>query len=335
MTERDSLTTVRADAAMQIVKLHHGTDSFAADVRTGLSSSPKILSPRYFYDDLGSILFEAICALDEYYVMRAEDEILRRSSDEIIGSLPVPLRLVELGCGTAIKTRHLIEAALLRQAELSYLPIDIDEATLRATSEALASEYAALRIVGISASFEDALRELPSLLSAQQPTLVLFLGSTIGNLEPKAQRELLRSIRRALRSDDALLLGADTVKSEEVLIPAYVLGVTAAFNRNVLLRINRELRGTFDVRTFRHEARYDRQRQRIEMHLVSNTSQRVAVAAAGIEIDFAEGESIHTESSYKFTSDAIELLAHDTQFRVARRWTDDRGWYGDSLLVAI
>lgn len=339
MTEnRETTTFVQRGPAVQILDLRRGADNFSADVRAGLTSTPKTLSPRYFYDDLGSFLFEAICRLDEYYVTRAEDEILRTSSDEIIAALPDPIRLVELGCGTAVKTRHVIDAALRRQPALDYFPIDIDGGTLGATAEALSAEYGALRITGIAASFDDGLHELEArLATADSHTLVLFLGSTIGNLDPEGQREILQSVRRALRPGDALLLGADRVKSEDVLIPAYddPPGVTAAFNRNLLVRINRELGGTFDVRSFNHEARYDRQRQRIEMHLVSTVRQTATVRAAGIEVEFAEGESIHTESSYKFTRDAIELLARDTRFALARQWTDRQSWFGDNLLLAV
>lgn len=330
-------TPLRRGAVVEIVSLLEGSDDFAADVRAGLTSRPRTLSPRYFYDELGSILFEAIVRLPEYYVGRAEDEILRDSCGEILKAIPGSIRLVELGCGAATKTRHIISAALQRQTELEYFPIDIDSGILSDTADTLAGEYDGLRITGIAATFEKAIGELAARLSdVEQRTLVLFLGSTIGNLEPDTQRELLRSLRRTLRPGDALLMGADLVKSEGILIPAYddVLGVTAAFNRNVLVRINRELGGTFDVAAFRHEARYDRQRQRIEMHLVSTVRQRAAVRASGIEIELDEGESIHTENSYKFTREAIALLARDSQFRLEHEWTDRRGWFGDSLLVA-
>jgi dimethylhistidine N-methyltransferase len=232
----------------------------------------------------------------------------------------------------------LIDAALQRQRELAYFPIDIDAGTLSDTADALASEYSTLHITGIVASFEDGLRDLTVRLAGpHQRTLMLFLGSTIGNLDPAEQREILRAIRAALRGGDALLLGADTVKSEEILIPAYddALGVTAAFNKNLLVRINRELGGTFDIAAFRHEIRYDRDRQRIEMHLVSTIRQRVALRAGVIEIDFDEGESIHTENSYKFTREAIESLARDTGFTLERQWNDRRGWFGENLLMAI
>lgn len=338
MTGKQETAVARRDHAVEIVDLARAGDDFAADVRAGLSADPKTLSPRYFYDDLGSTLFEAICRLPEYYVARSEDEILRASSDEIVAALEVPFRLVEMGCGAATKTRHLIDAAVRRQPRLEYIPVDIDRETLRTTAEAIAAEYPALQVTGIAATFDDALDDLVTRLAASaQPALVLFLGSTIGNLEADGQRTMLRSLRRALREGDAFLLGADSVKDQRIVIPAYddVLGVTAAFNRNLLVRINRELGGTFDVASFRHQARYDARKDRIEMHLVSAGRQHVAIPAAGIEVDFREEESIHTESSYKFTRDAIERLADESGFRLVHQWTDRRGWFGENLLMPI
>jgi len=338
MTEKREIIGARSGSPVEIIDLRRGADDFAADVRAGLTATPKTLSPRYFYDDLGSVLFEAICRLPEYYVTRAEEEIIRDWSGEIVAALQGPIRIAELGSGTAAKSRHLLDAALRRQPELEYLPVDIDHGTLQATADALAGEYDALRITGMAASFEDGLATLATRLSGSaEHTLVLFLGSTIGNLEPAQRLEIARLIRSALRPGDALLLGTDLVKSADVLIPAYddVLGVTASFNRNLLVRINRELGGTFDVAAFRHEARYDTEKQRIEMHLISTIAQSAAVRAAGIDVQFAAGESIHTESSYKFTQDSVALLAAESQFRLAHQWTDRRGWFGENLLIAV
>ncbi|MDP9190579.1 MAG: L-histidine N(alpha)-methyltransferase [Acidobacteriota bacterium] len=327
----------RADR-VELIDLSRAADDFAADVRDGLTSTPKALNPRYFYDDLGSILFEAICRLPEYYVSRIEDGILASSAGDIVAAMEAPIRLVELGSGAATKTRHLIAAALQRQAGLSYIPIDIDRSMLRGTSDALAAEHEALRLTAIAGSFDEgvlAAMRLPAHLPGER-TLVLFLGSTIGNLEPEARHHLLLQIRSGMRDGDAMLIGADQDKSEAILIPAYddVLGVTAAFNRNVLGRINRELGGTFDVASFHHRAWYDRERKRIEMHLVSDIAQRITVRESGIEVDFTEGESIHTESSYKFTRDAVATMAADTGFRLTRQWTDTGGWFADYLLTA-
>lgn len=321
---------------VKIVDLATASDDFAEDVRRGLASSPKTLSPKYFYDDLGSVLFDAICRLPEYYVMRAEDEILARHGGEILGSLGSRIRLVELGSGRGIKTRRLIRNAMSRQETLRYVPIDIDPVMLTETANALAAEFDGLHVTALATVFENGVAQLPNL--AREPgetTLVLFLGSTIGNLDPAARHELLHMIRSGLRAGDALLLGADSVKSDAILIPAYddALGVTAAFNLNLLVRINRELGGTFDVAGFRHLARYDHGLDRIEMHLVSSKAQ--TARAAGIEVHFAEGETIHTESSYKFTPAMIESLARDSAFELTRTWTDSKHYFADYLLTAV
>ena len=323
-------------SAVKFIDLTKGSADFAEDVSRGLTREPKALSPRFFYDDLGSILFEAICRLDEYYVTRAEAEILREAGSAIVAALHGPISLVDLGCGSAGKTRHIIDNVLRRQPGLDYVPIDIDAGILRTTAETLSAEYRPLSVTAIAGSFDDALRALPAHLDAGTQALVLFLGSTIGNFEPEEQRNMLRSIRAALKSGDVVLLGADLVKTEDILIPAYddVLGVTAAFNRNLLVRINRELGGTFDVSAFDHAVRYDAQRQRIEMHLVSKRRQIVTVATPELEIAFAEGESIHTESSYKFTRQNVEMLAREAGFRLTHQWTDDRRWFGEHLLIA-
>lgn len=338
MGENRDMHNGSGDSAVEIIDLSRGADDFASDVIAGLTANPKTLSPRYFYDDLGSVLFDAICRLSEYYVARAEDEILRGCSDEIVATLSGQIRLVELGSGTAAKTRHLIDATLRSQPELHYVPIDIDGTTLRTTTDALSAEYHAMTITAIAASFEDGLKALEKRPSpAGQRTLVLFLGSSIGNLDPQSQRDVLRLVRAVLRTGDALLVGTDLVKETAVLIPAYddVLGVTAAFNRNLLVRINREIGGTLNVAAFRHEARYDPVLQRIEMHLVSTAEQRATVGPAGTEIHFGAGESIHTESSYKFTYETVDLLARQSQFSLVRQWTDRRRWFGANLLIAV
>jgi dimethylhistidine N-methyltransferase len=320
---------------VKILELEPARDNFGTDVRHGLSSTPKVLSPKYFYDDLGAILFEAICRLPEYYVTRAENRTLELHGSEILRAAGSQLRLVELGSGSATKTRHLIRPLLARQETAEYVSIDIDSGTLAATANALTAQFSGLHVTGLVASFESGVVQIANLARRSgESTLVLFLGSTIGNFEPDARRDLLRMVRSGLREDDALLLGADSAKSEAILIPAYddALGVTAAFNRNLLVRINRELGGNFDLAHFRHEARYDRELHRIEMHLVSACAH--VVHAAGMDVAFAEGETIHTESSYKFTRSEIETLAADTGFELAHAWTDENEWFGDYLLKA-
>lgn len=309
--------------------------SFAGDVRAGLTSRPKVLHPKYFYDELGSRLFEAITALPEYYPTRAEAEILRAHAGEIAAALGGPVRLVELGSGDGQKTRLLIEDLLARQGSLEYLPVDISESAIEASARVLLANYPDLRVTAYAGEYQQALRALREELVSGR-TLVLFLGSTLGNLDPEDRPPLLRGVRALLSPGEAFLLGVDLKKSEDLLIPAYddPLGVTAAFNLNLLGRINRELGGEFDLSSFRHRAIYNRELGRIEMHLESRRAQTVPVRGLGIEVPFEAGETIHTESSHKFDLAQIAALAAETGFEVARTWTDSDGRFASNLLVA-
>lgn len=310
--------------------------TFAEDVRDGLTASPKVLQPKYFYDELGSRLFEAITALPEYYPTRAEAEILRNHAGEIVAALGGPVWLLELGSGDGQKTRLLIEALLARQEKLEYVPVDISESAVEASSRALLFSYPALRITAYIGEYYAALRTIRDERTGPGRTLVLFLGSTIGNLDPEERRALVREVRALLHPGEGFLLGTDLKKPESVLLPAYddPLGVTAAFNLNLLVRINRELGGEFDLAGFRHRAVWNREEGRIEMHLESRHAQRVAVRALGIEVPFAAGETIHTESSYKFDLGQIAALAAQTGFDLRKSWTDSGGRFASSLLVA-
>jgi L-histidine N-alpha-methyltransferase len=309
-------------------------DQFAEDVRRGLSAKPKYLLPHYFYDALGSALFNAICELPEYYVTRAETEILTRYAPEIASAFGGPARLVELGSGSARKSRLLIEALLARQDELEYMPVDVDAGILESSSRALLDEFAELTIHAVCADFRDPAAALTDLDPAEGlRTVVLFLGSSIGNLDFDAAVAMLSSLRTLLAPGDALFLGADRKKPREILEPAYddPLGVTAAFNLNLLGRINRELGGTFDLAAFAHRAFYNEAQGRIEMHLVSRREQSVRVGDA--TYSFAEGESIHTENSYKYDDATLDALAARAGFTIERRWTDGRGWFADVLMT--
>ncbi len=305
---------------------------FAQDVRAGLCAERKWLPPRWFYDALGSSLFDTICFLPEYYVMRAEAEVLTTHRDEIVASLGAQVRLVELGSGAARKTRVLLDG----MTGVEYVPVDIDEEMLQRSGRDLLREYPDLRVTAIASDFMKPSVPLSMLTPTSRRTVVLFLGSTIGNLDPEESIAMLGDLRSALEPGDALLLGADLRKERTVLEPAYddPLGVTAAFNRNLLGRINRELGGHFDLASFRHRAFYDEAAGRIEMHLVSTCAQRVAIDALDLEIDFAEGESIHTESSYKHNTATITALANASQFSIAKTWIDARRWFADVLLIA-
>src|SRR4051794_13130182 len=309
--------------------------SFADDVRTGLTATPKFLLPHYFYDALGSALFSAICELPEYYVTRAEEEILVSRAAEIAVAFGPRVRLVELGSGSARKTRHLIDAVLKRQPVLDFFPIDVDAGILESSSHDLLNDYPGLSVTAICGDFRRPASLLrPYLPPSDARTIVLFLGSSIGNLDPSAAGAMLANLRTALAPGDALFLGADLRKSPSILDPAYddPLGVTAAFNRNLLVRINRELGGTFDLETFAHRAFYNEAAGRVEMHLVSKIAQRVLVD--GYEVAFAEDESIHTENSHKYDDATLAALAAAGNFRVERRWTDRNGYFADLLLVA-
>lgn len=310
-------------------------DTFADDVRRGLNATPKFLLPHHFYDALGSALFSAICELPEYYVTRAEDEILSTKATEIAASFGPHVRLAELGSGSARKTRHLIEAILARQPALEFLPIDVDAGILESSGRELLTDYPRLSINAICGDFREPGTLLrPHLPPTDERTIVLFLGSSIGNLDPSAAGAMLANLRTALVPGDALFLGADLRKSPAILEPAYddALGVTAAFNLNLLARINRELGGTFDLSAFAHRAFYNQAEGRIEMHLVSRKAQRVLID--GYEVAFEEGESIHTENSHKYDEESLQSLADAGGFTISRRWCDSRGYFTDLLMLA-
>jgi dimethylhistidine N-methyltransferase len=312
-------------------------------VRAGLTAEPKTLPPRYFYDALGACLFEAICRLPEYYLTRAEDEILRTHLPAILDrAWPATGRegfLVEFGAGSATKTRHVIGALLERCPELHYFPIDVSEPTLTSAARSLLQDHPSLRVTGIAGEFADVFATLGGALrerAPHAPLLALFLGSTIGNFEPHQAPGFLADVRSVLRPGDALLLGADLAKPAAEVLPGYddALGVTAAFNLNLLLRINRELGGDFDLASFRHHARLNEERSRVEMHLVSQVAQRVTIRALGLELAFREGESIHTENSYKYSEDDLRALAASGGFELAAVWRDRAQLFQLGLLRA-
>jgi L-histidine Nalpha-methyltransferase len=306
---------------------------FGDDVRAGLTAQPKTLPPKYFYDEVGSKLFEAITVLPEYYLTRAESEIFSSHADDIILRAS-PRRLIELGSGSATKTRFLIEAALRNPKELQFSAIDISSAALEESSRALQSEYPQLRLRSYQGDYFDGLRELAQAETSGETTLVLFLGSNIGNFDPPEAERFLRAIRDVLSSGDALLLGTELNKDEATLEAAYddPAGVTAAFNLNILARINRELGGHFDIRGFAHRAFYDHADGRIEMHLESRGQQTVNIDALGMSITFAPGETIHTESSYKFSQADVKHLARASGFEFECSWMDARHRFASHLL---
>lgn len=295
---------------------------FAEDVAWGLTQEPKQLDCRYLYDETGSQLFEAICALPEYYLTRAEREILRQHADDIADLFPQGVVLVELGSGNSVKTRLLIEAFLAEQPRLTYVPIDISREMLESSARALLDDHARLEVTGIAAEYQAGLRHLPP--ENGLPKLVLFLGSNLGNFDRLEAVRFLRRIRETLSEEDRLLVGIDLHKDRETLERAYddEQGVTARFNLNLLQRINRELGGHFDAESFRHRAQYNSSDGRVELRLISRKAQVVPIDALDLEVPFASGEVIETESSYKYTIPEIQQLAAAAGLQTSRRWLD-------------
>jgi L-histidine N-alpha-methyltransferase len=306
----------------------------ADDVRNGLSAQPKRFLPKYFYDELGSQLFEAICLLPEYYLTRAENEILTHYADEIAASVEGPKTLVEMGSGSASKTRLVIEALLREQSELLFMPVDISATALESSSRILLQSYPRLRIEAYAADYFVGLAELGK--KERGRTLALFLGSNISNFDRDEAIRFLEAMRSVLLKGDALLLGADLKKDPAILEAAYndALGVTSAFNLNVLARINRELGGDFDLRAFKHHAFYNAQAGRIEIYIQSLRDQRVTIEKLDLEVEFSVGELIHTENSYKYDQAGIEQLATTTGFELTRTWLDSKGRFSSNLLMA-
>ena len=320
---------------MGAAAIERADSAFAVDVRAGLMRpGQKELPSVYLYDALGSALFEAITLLPEYGLTRADERILQRHAGAIVERLPVPLVVTELGSGSGRKTRWLLEA-LARGGPVTYYPIDISAAALARCKLEMA-EIGSIGVVGLEQPYLEGLSEVAARRSPGEALLVLFLGSTIGNFEPAAGEEFLRAIRRSLGPGDGLLLGTDLVKTAARLIAAYdaPTGVTAAFNLNLLARINRELGGNFALRQFAHAARYDQRRRRIEMHLVSARRQTVAIPGAGITVTFEKGESIWTEACHKFLLEELEGMAARCGFRSQAQWVDPQWPFAESLWVA-
>jgi len=320
---------------LDIVELPHAiaSTSFADDVATGLASRPKRLPSKYFYDDLGSALFDAITKLPEYYLTLAETEILRDWGWEIVRVLDEPVEFLELGSGSAAKTRILIEEALRVQSTLRYNPIEISLDALRSSSESLVDSYSGLRVRGFHGDYFTVLAS--DALKFKQRVLAMLMGSNIGNYQPKEAKALLSLIARVLRPGDGLLLGTDLKKDRATLELAYndPTGVTSAFDKNLLARINRELGGSFDLRKFEHVARYDEERGAVDSFLRSTIEQNVEIESMRSIIHLKKGESIHTESSFKFDEAGIAELAEAAGFCHKRMWLDRGRRFGVSLLV--
>ena len=297
-------------------------DDLARDVRQALTAPVRSLPCKYFYDAEGMALFEHICDMPEYYLTRVETAILKNQAERIIDLCPRGLILAELGSGSSTKSRYLIEACLARQSELAYYAIDISPAALEDGLRQLLREYGQLRIVRLSGEFADGLNYLAAHTS--EPRLVAFLGSTVGNLTEEELGQFFTMLREALRPSDRFLLGVDLLKDPAVLGAAYddSQGITAKFNLNILARLNRELSADFDLGAFRHRALFNRERSRIEMHLVSLRDQRVKIGDLGLAVEFRQGETIHTENCHKYSLPRMESLLTSRGFQILGRFTD-------------
>lgn len=300
---------------------------FGSDVIEGLSQSPKTLPPKYFYDDRGSLLFEEICQLPEYYLTRTEAAILQTYADEI-ASLTGPCELVELGSGSSTKTRLLLDAYQRRGEPLCYRPIDVSAAILKSSTQQLLLDYPTLKVHGLVGTYELGLQHLTTAYLPHR--LIGFLGSTLGNLSPQDCDAFFDQIRAALRPGDYFLLGIDLHKSTAQLEAAYNdrQGVTAAFNLNILRHLNERFGGNFDLSQFEHVAFYNEALHQIEMHLRSGRSQTVKLTDLDLTVHFQAGETIRSEISRKFELAELEQQLQAKQLHHRKTWTDCDRWFG-------
>ena len=308
---------------------------FATDVRAGLTRiGQKELPSKYLYDDVGSALFEVISHLPEYGLTRADERLLRRHAREIVDRVAGPVAVAELGSGSGRKTRWLLEAFCRRQ-RTSYYPVEISHSALVMCQREL-SDIDAISIVGFEREYLDGLLEVAAYRKGGQHLLVLFLGSTIGNFDRQAATNFLSNVRCILQPGDSLLLGTDLEKPSSQLIAAYddELGVTAAFNLNLLARVNRELGADFDLAQFRHLAKINPEARSVEMHLESMRRQVVSIPGAEIVIEFQQGETIWTESSHKYSAEELFQTAREAGFRCEVQWIDEQWPFAENLLIA-
>ena len=323
----------------------------AEEATAGLTATPKTLSPWLFYDEAGSLLFEQITALPEYYLTRTERAIFADHADEIVGlaaqglgeTRSRRLTLVELGAGTATKTGILLRAAVRQQSQVTYQPIDVSDTCLVEAQTNIESDIPGVTVVPQLANYIT--QPITIARPAEARVLALYIGSSIGNFSPEQAREILLNLRAQLEPGDALLLGTDLApgpnKDVATLLAAYddAAGVTAAFNLNILSRLNRELMADFDTAGFVHRAIWNAKESRIEMHLESSVKQRVKIpgnaATRGLELLFEAGETIHTENSYKFTTDAIAGLLRDCGFVTSRTFTDPQSLFAVTFATAV
>jgi dimethylhistidine N-methyltransferase len=301
--------------------------SYAQELEAGLTAAQKSLPTKLLYDAAGSTLFEKITELPEYYLTRTELGILVDRSAEIAEATGVPVTVVELGAGTAAKTCTLLRALTCRQLRVPYFPVDISSSALAEARERVLAESEQISVRPVIADFSHGfgfLRDIPG------KKLVLYLGSSIGNFDPDAAVTMLNEIRNELNAGDALLIGTDMAKDRSILLPAYddAQGVTQAFNKNILHRLNRELGADFDVNSFHHVAVWNPKQSRMEMHLESLRAQEIDISALGLRLKLSKGDRIHTENSYKYTMPMVRRMVSGGGFRLSQSWFDRKKWFG-------
>jgi L-histidine N-alpha-methyltransferase len=306
---------------------------YTDEVVSGLTSARKTLPCKLFYDDRGSALFEEITQLPEYYLTRTELEILQDKSHEIAHAIGSPVSIIELGAGTATKTGTLLGAFARRQMRLKYYPVDISPAALDDAKKRIKLDCPSAVVKPVVADFAHGFAFLKNIPNCK---LVLYLGSSIGNFDWNDAVSMLKSVREQLAAGDTLLLGTDMVKPAKFLVPAYddAQGITAEFDKNILMRLNREFGGDFDLSSFRHIAEWNPSASRMEIYLESTRSQVVFLKTLDLAVGFRKGERIHTENSYKYTLQMVEQMLCVSGFKLARSWFDRREWFGLHLARA-
>ena len=321
------------DSRLCYFKPNHAqkTASFAEEISHSLSQNFKSISPKFFYDQRGSELFEEICQLPEYYLTRTEIQILKKIQNELPEHLTDDFRLVELGSGSSVKTRLLLDIFTKLQDKIEYLPIDISE-FLKDSCHLLLEDYENLHVTGIVDTYEQGLEFVKNF--DDKPHLIIFLGSSFGNFAPEDGKNFLKKIQQTMKESDLFLIGLDLVKDKQVLERAYddSQGVTAKFNLNVLSRINNELEGNFELENFSHSAEFNEDKKRIEMYLKSHSNQIVDIPKADLSLEFKENELIHTEHSHKYTVSDIEDMMEVAGLQINRIWLDDNRHY--SMILA-
>jgi len=317
-------------------------NEFAKDVQKGLGDKQKHLSPKFFYDKIGSKLFEEICNQPEYYLNRIESQILTTSVGEIMNTLKEKeISVIELGNGNSLKTRILLKPFLANLKKVCYFPIDVSLKMLKKSMKDLSTEYKDLEIFGTCSDYVSGLRKVNDFMKMKnkipRKKLLIFLGSSIGNFDPEQAKNFLHTLRKYMRKEDLFLIGIDLEKEKSILDKAYNdrMGVTAKFNLNVLARINRELEGEFKLASFEHKSFYNKQKHRIEMHIESEVDQEVKVGSIEKSFRFKKGETIHTENSYKYSQNTLNVLVKKAGLKVIRKFTDPKKQYALVLLKKV